>query len=680
MKSTKDLHVPEKIIEQVIGQDEATEIMKKAALQRRHVLLIGEPGTGKSMLGFALAELLPKSELKDILALPNPHDENNPQIQELPAGKGREEAKKYLIDTRQMIKNNNLLLFAVALLTFIAPWWVRQHYNSDLMFTAFFLGGMLFLAAFSIMMNVGPRMFKMNSMMTPKVIVDNFGKKEVPFFDATGAHAGALLGDVLHDPFQSLNSGSIVVVVDRKTTPKLTPLQELLDSYFTKWPKQIITEKENNYEAIYLPKGELFVLGETKGSISPVEVLSSNRYSYEGEMIKLTTSENEETIVTPEHKIAVWRAGQKEYVEAQEIKEGDEVVAKSKGIIIDAEDIINTYDAPQQEQSRLYHQYLETKAANPLWGYKRIAKSLGLEEHKTRWWHSKKHVPAPVQTVNWLKKRGLLPLTIDHHQLSAIAKVLGATFGDGGIFENLNGIFLSSSEKEAVEEFGRDLESIFGLEHDENSRIIEGGGYGHSWCYQNTNRNIIRFFVALGAPRGNKTKLELITPGWLQFNEAWESEFYGSFIGGELGTPIIHKTGNHLTTLELGITGRKELERNRYDFLTMISTYLHKKNVCTTSIYTRRLNPDSTIYRLLIGKEFDNVLYFMANIKINYCKYKIDRLYRALGQWAVLKKKKYNELLERGYGAEAAMNLLNLTPNSLYLLLNHFGPRREITP
>src|SRR3989338_10231238 len=96
MKSTKNIKVSEKIIGQVIGQDEAVRIIKKAALQRRHVLLIGDPGTGKSMLGFALAELLPKSELKDILAYPNPNDENQPIIKEMQAGKGREEAKKYL--------------------------------------------------------------------------------------------------------------------------------------------------------------------------------------------------------------------------------------------------------------------------------------------------------------------------------------------------------------------------------------------------------------------------------------------------------------------------------------------------------------------------------------------------------------------------------------------------------
>ena len=32
----------------------AVNIIKKAAKQRRHVLLIGEPGTGKSMLGMGL--------------------------------------------------------------------------------------------------------------------------------------------------------------------------------------------------------------------------------------------------------------------------------------------------------------------------------------------------------------------------------------------------------------------------------------------------------------------------------------------------------------------------------------------------------------------------------------------------------------------------------------------------
>ena len=395
-------------------------------------------------------------------------------------------------------------------------------------------------------------------------------------------------------------------------------------------------------------------------------------------MIKLTTSENKELIVTQEHKIAIWRIGKIEYIEARNIQEGDEVVSRAEDIIIDEQDIINTYDERQQEQCRLYYQYKKLKAENPTWGYKRISKRMGQSEAKTRWWHVGKYIPYPVQTIEWLKEKGLIPLDIDNPNLLLIAKVLGATFGDGGIFENLNGIFLSSSEKEAVQEFGNDLEKIFGLKKNKNSRIIEGGEYGHSWCYQNTNRNIIRFFLALGTPRGKKTEQELIIPKWISIKENIEDEFHGSLFGSELGTPSLHKDKNRLTTLELGITGNPNHHKNRQDFLLTIASYLERRRILCNSIYIRRLDENSVVYRLQIAKKIDNVLLFLMNTKINYCKYKQDRLYKALGQWAMLKKKKYYELLNRGYGAEHAMRTLNLTPNSLYLLFNHFGPKGEV--
>jgi len=67
-KTTAEIKVPKKIAEQVIGQEHGLNIIKKAARHRRHVMLIGEPGTGKSMLGLALAELLSTNgKLQDVL-------------------------------------------------------------------------------------------------------------------------------------------------------------------------------------------------------------------------------------------------------------------------------------------------------------------------------------------------------------------------------------------------------------------------------------------------------------------------------------------------------------------------------------------------------------------------------------------------------------------------------------
>ncbi len=196
-KTTEEIQVPEKLIDQVIGQEHAVEIIKTAANQKRHVLLIGEPGTGKSMLGQAMAELLPTENLEDILVFPNPEDENMPKIKTVPACQGRRIVEKYRekAKSQESIKSYILLLviFTVMMALF-------------LQFSATTLLMGLFVIILTIMALSNMRL--KSGVLVPKLLIDNCGRTKAPFVDATGAHAGALLGDVRHDPFQSGGLGT----------------------------------------------------------------------------------------------------------------------------------------------------------------------------------------------------------------------------------------------------------------------------------------------------------------------------------------------------------------------------------------------------------------------------------------------------------------------------------------
>lgn len=196
-ETTEDVKIPEKLIDQVIGQEHAVEVIKTAAKQKRHVLLIGEPGTGKSMLGQAMAELLPTEELQDILVFPNPEDENMPRIKTVPACQGKRIVEKYRQKAKEQENIKSYLLLFVLFVIVIAV--IMDPGPQTLLFG-------LFVLIVSLMAISNLRL--KNQALVPKLLVDNCGRNKAPFVDATGAHAGALLGDVRHDPFQSGGLGT----------------------------------------------------------------------------------------------------------------------------------------------------------------------------------------------------------------------------------------------------------------------------------------------------------------------------------------------------------------------------------------------------------------------------------------------------------------------------------------
>ncbi|MBS3068848.1 ATP-dependent protease LonB [Candidatus Micrarchaeota archaeon] len=137
------------------------------------------------------------------------------------------------------------LLFLLLIMGVIIFLYATNSFNNDNKWfvLAAILGAGVFFLLWRFTNTVGRRM-GFTDTNEPKLIVDNTGRKTAPFMDASGSRAGALLGDVKHDPLQSgglgtpahlrVESGAIhrankgVLFIDEIAALKMHSQQELL--------------------------------------------------------------------------------------------------------------------------------------------------------------------------------------------------------------------------------------------------------------------------------------------------------------------------------------------------------------------------------------------------------------------------------------------------------------------
>ncbi len=206
-RSSGEVQVPPRLIDQVIGQEKAVTIIKKAAAQKRNVLLVGSPGTGKSLLAQAMSELLPISELEDILVKPNAENENTPKIVAVKKGEGKKTIQQERLQNVAGGSQVNLFVMAFLFISFFFLLYFGRQQLGDVITAAL----LLMLGLTGVVMVLGAQLGRGRftlDVQPSKLLVDNSKSPTAPFMEATGARAGALLGDVRHDPFQSGGLGT----------------------------------------------------------------------------------------------------------------------------------------------------------------------------------------------------------------------------------------------------------------------------------------------------------------------------------------------------------------------------------------------------------------------------------------------------------------------------------------
>jgi len=255
--------------------------------------------------------------------------------------------------------------------------------------------------------------------------------------------------------------------------------------------------------------------------------------------------------------------------------------------LVSEKDVIDTYSKEDQFYCQKYSEYLELMQSNPTIGYKNAARLLDILPGCTRWWHSKcaRSKPIPWKTVEKLQSCQLLPFTIHHQSAEDTFRILGTIFGDGCVDKNLNTLSFISSIQENIDRWKADLVNIFPFAEKKLS-VIETGEYGHAFCIRTTDRAVIRFFVALGAPVGNKVTKPYTLPKSFQFApKKLKIAFFDGLFSSEIATPRFvlsaHHT-NYFKNFSLSLSKLESLEESHKEFLNAVKLELASLGVKTT--------------------------------------------------------------------------------------------------
>jgi tRNA-splicing ligase RtcB (3'-phosphate/5'-hydroxy nucleic acid ligase) len=296
---------------------------------------------------------------------------------------------------------------------------------------------------------------------------------------------------------------------------------------------------------------------------------------------------------------------------------------------------------------------------------------------------------AAKQIIEVLKRRNLLPLTLDSEALPYLTKLLGYLFGDGNVrFDSKTGKGFVSfyGKKEDLEDICQDVSKLgfkpSQIWHRNRSHTIDTNYNTYQfermeyWVTVNSTSLAILLSM-LSAPVGNKTKQDTPPPTWLENAPLWLKRlFLASLFGAELSSPQT-VTGHpcNFASPVLSMNKRQEHERDGIAFLEVISRWINQFGIKVRQIGRRpeQVNKDgsrSIRLRLIISASPENLQRLWGMIGFEYNRERRASAAAAL-QYLKLKKSKID--IRKAIAKEAmALAGSGYRPSQIYTQLS--GP------
>ncbi|MFH1638248.1 MAG: helix-turn-helix domain-containing protein [Candidatus Woesearchaeota archaeon] len=280
------------------------------------------------------------------------------------------------------------------------------------------------------------------------------------------------------------------------------------------------------------------------------------------------------------------------------------------------------------------------------------------------------------KTLKLIQKRRWLPLYTNSSLANECAYLVGKIMGDGHLAKNFCCSFIG--QKDSLEQIKRVITKIFDIDNNKVC-LTKRKAKGISYLLKINDVALGKLLHMLGAPLGNKTKVEFLLPNWIRISNVFKQRFLQAILEDEL-TSIKLEKAYHSNYPIFKLRKEGVLLSNLGIFLQELKLLLRDFNITTSEISKPRLTSNNK-YDLYfkLHRNKPNIINFAEKINFRFNKRKKNSLNKCTkilkqtrnNRKPFIDKVKISELSQKGLSIRQIAKVVNLNKSTVYRTINN---------